>query len=206
MKHLLTPFLILALVALPFGSNQAQQPPQPRFTLLEICVVVPILAIMTVGVICYVVHEHNTPWPTNSNQFSNSVPVQPPGTNEYGVFTNSFASLRSVMVLQGPPIVSVDITDQGLCDTNALARPNWTNSVIFTNAFQFTIKAGDSPNRLEPLYIVKGWLSAGGRLIEYDDPQGRLICSSYAYWGSYPQSPPLGTGLERARFMTFVSP
>ena len=206
MKHLLTLSLMVALIALPFESNQAQQQPQPKFTLLELCIVVPVLGLATVAVICYVWHEHTQPWPTNSNQWSNSVPVQPdpPQTNEFGVFTNNFASAK-VYLLSGPPIAAMDISSQGCCDTNATLRGGGI-AVMFTNLFQFTLKAGPSPDQLTPLYIVKGWLSAGGRLIEYEDPQGHYLSSSYAFWGSYPQAPPIGTGLERARFMTFVSP
>ena len=209
MKTLVTTLLVAALLVLPFNSTAPaqSQPPQPRFTMLELCIVVPVLALATVAVICIRYRESHTPWPTNSNQWSNSAPVQPspPGTNEYGVFTNSFASLRSVMLVDGPPVYTVDIADQGYADTNLVAR-GWTNNITFTNAFQFTIKAGERPDNLQPLYVVKGWLSAGGRLIQYEDPQGHYLCSSYAFWGSYPQCPPMGSGLERARFMTFTSP
>lgn len=209
MKSLITSLLVVALLALPFESNAPAQtqPSQPRFTMLELCIVVPVLALATVAVICIRYRESHTPWPTNSNQFTNSTLIQTnfPGTNQYGVFTNSFASLRSVMLVDGPPVYTVDITDAGYCDTNLVAR-GWTTNQMFTNAFQLTIKAGESPDNLQPLYVVKGWLSAGGRLLQYEDPQGHYLCSSYAFWGSYPQAPPMGTGLERARFITFTSP
>jgi hypothetical protein len=204
---IITLTLVWLMAAPPVPAQQQPPPPSGRFTLLELCIVVPVLALATIAVICIRYREAHTPWPTNSNQWSNAAPIQPnPGTNQYGVFTNSFASCHTVFLLDGPAVYSTDLVGQGYCDTNATYRAQGTNTVNFTNYFQLTVKAGERPDNLVPLYMVRGWTSTGGRLLEYYDPDGRYLSSTYAFWGSFPQAPPIGTGLERARFISYTSP
>ena len=188
--------LLLAFFLLGPTMTEAQTPPQPKFTLIEFCIVVPLLVLATAAVICVVVHEHNKPWPTNSAPATNFPPPHQ-GTNQFGVWTNTFAA--NALHLEGP-IACAEVSAMGYVDSNA------TNTVYFTNFFQLTITTGATPDQLRPLYVIKGWTSSNGRLFSYEDLNGNFLGSCYADWSSTPTAPPVGRQYETSRFVSFVSP
>jgi hypothetical protein len=197
MKRWIVTLALVWLMAAPPVPAQQTPPPQPKFTLVEFCIVVPLLVLATAAVICVVVREHNKPWPTNSPPATNFIPPTT-GTNQFGTWTNIVAS--NDLHLEGP-IACADVSSMGWIDSYA-----GRGTVYFTNFFQLTITTGTRPDQLAPIYVIKAWMSSHGRLFSYEDLHGNFLGSCYADWSSIPQAPAVGRSFETQRFVSFVSP
>lgn len=198
MKKQFVTFVLICSIVLCFHTLAAPRPPepqQPQFTLVEICIVGAIIGLMVGALICVTIYNHvgnptNSPpppnWPTN--------PPLPPGpyTNTNEPFP---AVVRLPVITNSGPVPMFDISSLNITDA--------LGGAMFTNGLQVTLRAGDDPATLAPLYTIRAYLSAKGRLCEWSDSNGLPVWTNYSPWGAQARVPlELGTGLERQRFFS----
>lgn len=192
-KLAVTSFLILCLLGLQVGQAQTTPPPRPNFVLVEACVALAIIGVLTVTLVCVTIYNHHGDATHTPPQFLTNCPPQNIYTNGWpeAPWTNEPVAIN----LSGSPLPAYDISALGFQDNNTDVQ------CLYTNTIAFYLDGGQSPGSLQPLYQVQAWLSGAGRMVQFQDTNGTTLGCLYATWDQIPRAPLfIGTGREPSRF------